>query len=606
VLLVQASTLPPEPKPADREVTAPIKQLAPVSREGEPSNRPTPADRGKGLGIRDRGATPTIDAKGNRRFIDEIEERAVILGWAPVHVAVVRGDMEGLRELIRQGAALDVKDLHGRTPVELAAENDQDDLVRLLVANGSAVSTLFVAAAGGNCEQVRSFHQPFPAVSKVRNEKRSTPLAIAVRRGDLAVVKLMLEMGADPNAPDAEGRTLLQRATDDGHWALAHLLLEYKASVNEVLCSAVGKQQVGLVRWLLENTPRLALQSPVDEGPPLLLAAESGNLEIARLLLGAGTPVDAPTSKGRTPLHGAVESGNVEMVRLLLHFGASIAPQSRSEDPPLHLAITRGDVKMVEFLLAHNADPTATSQRTSRTPLHDAVLVDSLEIARILLAHGADVDALDAYPRTPLLWAIDRAVRHEDHDLPLVRLLLDHGAHVNTQPDARAPTPLLLAVRQEDHDLVRRLLSAGAKVDLADQDERTALNEAVRRNDIACARELLEAKANPRAVARRADDLEPIHIAASHTEGTATVALLLDHGADINAREKDLGWEQERGRTALHFAVENENVETVALLLKRGADWKAEDRNGGTAVERALKVDNDAIFAVFRKAGALR
>ena len=86
--------------------------------------------------------------------------------------------------------------------------------------------------------------------------------------------------------------------------------------------------------------------------------------------------------------------------------------------------------------------------------------------------------------------------------------------------------------------------------------------------DVACARALLDAGADPNAVARNGTDLRPINSAAA-SDARAVVELLLARGADVHAA-------QQGGYTALHSAAANGDAELVRALLAAGA--RADER----------------------------
>lgn len=124
----------------------------------------------------------------------------------------------------------------------------------------------------------------------------------------------------------------------------------------------------------------------------LHLAAEAGDLEMARLLIYAGADLNAGTRIGAyTPLHFASREGNAEMVEVLLAAGANVhAATSNSGVLPVHLAAAAGTPEALEALLEAGADPNAVEGAWAQTPLMFAAAANRAGNIRVLLAAGAD------------------------------------------------------------------------------------------------------------------------------------------------------------------------------------------------------------------------
>ncbi|KAI1758603.1 hypothetical protein GGR53DRAFT_235544 [Hypoxylon sp. FL1150] len=128
-----------------------------------------------------------------------------------------------------------------------------------------------------------------------------TPLIYACENGHEAVVRLLLENGAELDFEDASG-TLLAHAALGGHEAVVEVLIQKGADIDSI---ATRPYDIGMT--------------------PLMFAAESGNEAIVRLLLEKGAEINTKvTISGKTPLMFAAKSGNEAIVRLLLEKGAKI------------------------------------------------------------------------------------------------------------------------------------------------------------------------------------------------------------------------------------------------------------------------------------------
>lgn len=166
-------------------------------------------------------------------------------------------------------------------------------------------------------------------------------------------------------------------------------------------------------------------------------------------------------------------------------------------------------------------------------------------------------DARDIeYQRTPLHWAALGG-----HDA-VVRLLLAHGADVNTVEPNRGRTPLLDAVACRHESVVRQLVGAGADVDIVDMLGDTPLNLAARQRSVSMARLLLEAGANPNEREWRCGQT-PLSVASE--EGRDDVVdLLLEHGADV-------GIADDLGVIPLEYALKNGHDGIAQMLAEREA-----------------------------------
>jgi ankyrin repeat protein len=310
---------------------------------------------------------------------------------------------------------------------------------------------------------------------------------------------------------------------------------------------------------------------------------EAGLTEVARLLLDAGADPGIKVGRpgqgdqdGRqwSPLFCAAAQNNPAITRLLLERGAR-----PDDDHTLYLAAFADDHECLRLLLPYAPDITHT------TALSAPLSTGDITGVKLLLDAGADPSRrLDAgllgesHEGTPPVPPLSAAIEL-DCDPAIVALLLDRGADPSTPgPDGR--TPYQLAVRKGQVQLAELLAAHGARTDLTAADR---FLSACRRGSRAEAEQVLaEDRGLP--VRLTADDHRVLIEAADHGHAGA-VRLMLDLGfpPDIRAsREGD-------GATALHAAAAAGSTGTVRLLLERGADIEARDTSwDGTPLEWAI------------------
>lgn len=123
-------------------------------------------------------------------------------------------------------------------------------------------------------------------------------------------------------------------------------------SGNSLLTLAVQKENIVLVRFLLDHRARVRVRNQYGD-TPLMLASLRGNLEIAKLLAAAGAEINHP---GWTPLIYAAFEGHAKVVDFLIKQGAQVNALAPNQATALMLAARNGHAEAVKLLLDANAN----------------------------------------------------------------------------------------------------------------------------------------------------------------------------------------------------------------------------------------------------------
>jgi ankyrin repeat protein len=303
-----------------------------------------------------------------------------------------------------------------------------------------------------------------------------------------------------------------------------------------------------------------------------------------RFLIAAGlvAAASAQTGPSGEALLAAVRNGAVDEAATLLQAGADPDVADADGVSALMQAVLFAGADMVELLLQRGADPNHVGPAGTTALMWAA---PDPEKVRRLLARRANVHRASDSGRTALLVAaaIPRSVE-------TLRLLLDAGADLKAQDRAGA-TALALAVRSADIDVVRLLVGRGLDPDALSVGARRA---ALARYDRPTTDFLLSGGG------RAAPDLL---ITTATWHPPELVARAIELGADVNAVNAG-----QYGRTPLMTAVtsEAEGAETLELLLDRGANPNARTTEGETALDWAIYKGDRAKIQVLERSGAAR
>ena len=193
----------------------------------------------------------------------------------------------------------------------------------------------------------------------------------------VAEVQAKINAGADVNATDKAGRTLLNDAVSGGNAEVISILVKAGADVN-------AKGDLGLT--------------------PLHDAVNNGNIEVIPVLIQVGADVNAKNDFGSTPLHAAALWRRVEAIPILIKAEADVNAKDNNGATPLHIAPFGGKAEVISVLLKAGADVNAEGNNGA-TPLHMAALHGNTEVISALIKAGADVNSTTWFGETPLDWA---------------------------------------------------------------------------------------------------------------------------------------------------------------------------------------------------------
>ena len=361
---------------------------------------------------------------------------------APVADAAMRGDVEQVRTLLRQGSDVNAAQGDGMTALHWAAERGDGELVSVLLYAGANVAPitrigsytpLHMAARSGHLAATNALLEAGADLSVRASNGGATPLHLAATSGDSAVVQSLLTHGAEVDVrEDRWKQTPLIFAAAWNRAAAVRVLLRHGADPAATSSTVDLLRQNELYRLAGEREDEvfesMGVEDPKTASPSEVQAAVMAAREvIAKDELpedeeeeedGEFDPFEEQrrtiqAKGGLTALLHAARQGHLETAAALLEGGADINQVSESDGTtPLLMASINGQFDMAAYLLEQGADPNIASALNGATPLLAAINAEwqprtrfpqpqqrslqengYLDIMRALLEAGADPDA---------------------------------------------------------------------------------------------------------------------------------------------------------------------------------------------------------------------
>lgn len=245
---------------------------------------------------------------------------------------------------------------------------------------------------------------------KNKTQMGSTPLMMASNSKSLEIAKYLIKKGADINIQDNNGDPVINWSAYYGNVPFTKLMLENGAKTNLKSIHSDGVMGVALKEWK-DDVVNLLLEHnvsvhKVDENSlDLINAVKNNDFSLFKSLLNKDN-INTTDGASNTLLMTAAKNGYFEMVTYLIAEGADINAINSVGQTALNLSVFYGKNSIAEFLIQNEADVNKTDNRFILTPLTAAIRSNNMALGEILLQKGAKINTTDGINNfSPIMWA---------------------------------------------------------------------------------------------------------------------------------------------------------------------------------------------------------
>lgn len=457
----------------------------------------------------------------------------------PLHCAAEEGDLTLAKKLLSFGFDVNKEDDRGKAPLYYPVEKSNLELARAFLENKANPSWtkstepfVVVAALRGHAELLELLltHKANADVNSLAGE----PL-VHIAYDKKTVLNALLKFPVDLTRTNKEGLTLLHRATVDGDFALAGVLLNLKLSVDvrdsyglSPLRFAVRNMDLPAIEWLIKNKANVG--ASFDASSPLAEAISLGSEPLVKLLVKSGAKLSSTDATG--PLYFVLSTGSYALARLVFELSKPFKPTLLFQERAfLSWAAAFGSANTVLRAIEAGADVNGREKDYS-TALHMAVRYGNFETVSALLSKGARADLIDANGFSPLYHAVK--LRHRE----VITLLAEKGANFELAYDTLGNNFYHMAVIDNDIALIRFLGERKVSPNFANRNCVSPLQLAMEKNLQELATALLDAGASPNPIAG-CDAPPPLYKALTQNWPAAFVERLLRADAKRDYTDAD-------------------------------------------------------------------
>lgn len=573
-------------------------------------------------------------------------------GKSIVHYFVQTKNLKGIEYCVQKKLPISVKDNSGKTPLDYAFEDINNDTsihiaAELIMGGADEVETDFAyfqtALASRNLNTRFDDNQTPLHISSIfghtgitkyllengantssQDSSGSTPLHESVRYGNIENTKLLLSAGANVNAKDNLGKTpIMLIIPSDKVYETYALLLSYKADITQkdmygdtiLHTAAMMNIDSASIELLLKN--KVDVDARNKEGvTPLEIAVQKKDVLVTKLLTENNANIHTKDTHGNSPLILALNSDN-DIFEAILN-KSNIDLQDSEGNTPLHIALLNdSNLSKIQYIISF-MDDVNTRNRDGNSALFITILKNRQKVGEMLLSKNADIFSTNINNNSPLRLALKHGGSIQDWlitsntinasdgsgNTPLhyaaewqykdaISSLLSKGANVNAK-NANGEIPLFSAVKTNNPEIIKLIIDGGSSVNTRDNLGSTLLHMAVRWDAQKSIETLIDQGININA--QNSAGKSPLAEAA--LAGKSDIAeYLIKKGADINSCDTN-------GVTILMDAIKGQNVDIVKLLLSYGGNPNIQDINGSNSFHEAAYQGNIELIKLIRDSGA--
>jgi ankyrin repeat protein len=511
----------------------------------------------------------TQDLKSRERFEMNKPDIRSRTEWTPFEAAVANGDLNTVNFFLNRNIPMSQLTPAGLSPLALAVERNDLDIMKALLKGGADPN------------------------EKVGNSP--SPIQVALLQKDSKAKELLLSHVALQKKPenrfDKGGWTDLTRAARDGDHASLISLVARGADIDftnsngwTALNLAAFKGHVEIVKLLLSKKANPNSKS-FSGYTPLWSASLAGHKDVLKALVEGGSDINELGKDGFSPLNIAANAGHHEIVNFLMdRKGLNLNTRDTSGMSALHHAAHQNHVDVVSSLLRGKDIDLDIRNRSGYTPLMLALIKNNDLVVRKLLKAGADPSLIAYDGQTPWSLALNRKLDHKS-----LQALQDGIDKIYDKFDINGETSLTHAAKIGQLDDLKSLVKKGVSLDFPNSKGKHALFIAAAEGHEDLVRFLLEQGADPNKKSQNGFNSLMVPV----LSGKAAIVRLL-----APKMKKEIDGSGADGMTALHHASALGLHEIVQTLLDSGASVSQKNSQGLTPLTVAILTGKTEVVKV--------